>query len=138
MSDRRQQWKIALSLAALVTVSAGTGAVLGHRIARQQIDARNDPENWNDYVSREFERLIRPSPEQRPKVKSHLDNAVRQLQAIRIETVQRSTNVIWRLVADVERELTPEQRKAFEALKPQPSDLNLDVLNVTPADAPEP
>ena len=28
MSDRRQQWKIALSLAALVAVSAGTGAVL--------------------------------------------------------------------------------------------------------------
>lgn len=134
----RQHSKIAISLAALIAVSAGTGALVGHRIARQQIDARNNPENWNDHVSREFERLIQPTPEQRPKVKGHLDEAVRDLQSIRLETIQRSTNVIWRLVANVERELTPEQRKAFEALKPQPSDLNLDVLNVTPAPNPTP
>ncbi len=138
MSLWRQHSKIAVSLAALIAVSAGTGALLGHRIARQQIDARNNPENWNDHVSREFERLIQPTPEQRPKVKGHLDEAVRDLQSIRLDTIQRSTNVIWRLVANVERELTPEQRKAFEALKPQPSDLNLDVLNVTPAPNPTP
>jgi len=138
MNLPRQHSKIAVSLAALIAVSAGTGALVGHRIARQQIDARNNPENWNDYVSREFERLIQPTPEQRPKVKGHLDEAVRDLQSIRLDTIQRSTNVIWRLVANVERELTPEQRKAFEALKPQPSDLNLDVLNVTPAPNPTP
>jgi len=57
---------------------------------------------------------------------------VRELQAIRLETVAHSTNVIWRLVAEIEQELTPEQRRAFEATKPTPSDLTLDVLKVKP------
>lgn len=138
MSNPRQRWKIAVSLVALVAVSAGTGAVLGHHIARRQIDARNNPENWNDDVRREFERLIRPTPDQRPKVEGHLARAVRELQAIRLDTIRRSTNVIWQLVGDVERELTAEQRKAFETLKPRPSDLSLDVLNVTPMTDPGP
>lgn len=55
---------------------------------------------------------------------------MRELQAIRLETVAHSTNVIWRLVAEIEQELTPEQRRAFEATKPTPSDLTLDVLKV--------
>jgi hypothetical protein len=57
---------------------------------------------------------------------------VRELQTIRLETIARSTNVIARLVAEVDRELTPEQRQAFEAMKPKPGDLTLDVLKVNP------
>ncbi len=138
MSNPRQHWKIAVSLAVLVLVSTSVGAVIGHHVARRQIDARNNPENWNEYVGREFDRLIQPTPEQQPKFAAYLDDAVRELQAIRRDTIQRSTNVIWRLVAKVEHELTPEQQRAFEALKPQPSDLNLDVLNVTPSAEPKP
>lgn len=138
MSNLRQHWKVAVSLAALVVVSASAGGVIGHRIARRQIDARNNPENWNEYVGREFDRLIQPTPAQRPKFAAYLDDAVRELQAIRRDTIERSTNVIWRLVAEVERELTPEQRRAFAALKPRPADLNLDVLNVTPSADPKP
>jgi hypothetical protein len=52
------------------------------------------------------------------------------LQAIRLDTIARSTNVIWRLVSEVERELTPGQRQAFEAMKPRPADLTLDVLKL--------
>jgi hypothetical protein len=40
--------------------------------------------------------------------------------------------VIWRLIADVEKELTPEQLKAFEQMKPRPADLTLDLLRVEP------
>ena len=36
------------------------------------------------------------------------------------------------LVAQVEKELTPAQRDAFEAMKPKPADLTLDVLKVKP------
>ena len=47
--------------------------------------------------------------------------------------IARSTNVIWRLIAEVERELTREQRRAFEVMKPKPAEVTLDVLDLPPA-----
>jgi hypothetical protein len=127
-----RHWGILFGLIGLVLVSGLTGALIGRRVARHQLDARNDPANWNVHVAREFDRLVKPTPEQQPKLEAHLDKAVRELQAIRLETVTRSTNVIWRLVSEIEQELTPEQRRAFEAMKPTPSQLTLDVLKVKP------
>jgi capsid protein len=127
-----RHWKIALCLTALVIVSGLVGALVGHHFARRQLEARNDPGNWNEHVSRTFDRIVKPDPEQEAQIQVHLDQAVRELQAIRLETIARSTNVIWRLVAEVEKELTPEQRKAFETMKPKPADLTLDVLKVKP------
>jgi hypothetical protein len=130
-----RHWKIILCLAAIVGVSALAGWLVGHRSARQQLEKRNDLESWNVHVGQVFERMVKPSPEQGAKIQAHLDRAVRELQTIRSDTIARSTNVIWRLVAEVEAELTPEQRKAFEAMKPKPGELTLDVLKVkSPAD----
>jgi len=125
-------WKIALCLAALVVVSGLVGALVGHRVARRQLEARNDPVSWNEHVSRTFDRIVRPDPEQAGRIQAHLDRAVQELQAIRMETIARSTNVIWHLVGEVEKELTPDQRKAFDTMKPKPADLTLDVLKVKP------
>jgi hypothetical protein len=125
-------WKVTLGLLALVLLSGLAGALMGHRVARDRIEARNNPENWNVHVARDFERVVKPTPEQDARIGAHLDKAVRELQAIRRDTIARSTNVIWQLVAEVEQELTPEQRKAFEVLKPKPADLTLDVLKVSP------
>jgi hypothetical protein len=125
-------WKIVAYLAGLVLASGLTGGLIGHGVARRQIDARNDPANWNEHVAHQFDRLVKPTREQEIKVQAHLDDAVRQLQTIRSETIARSTNVIWHLVDKVERELTPEQRRAFQAMKPKSSELTLDVLKVGP------
>jgi capsid protein len=127
-----RHWKIALCLLAIVVISGFAGGLIGHRAARRQIEKRNDPESWNEHVARVFERTVKPTPEQGAKIQAHLDKAVRELQSIRLETIARSTNVIGRLVADVDRELTPEQRQAFEAMKPKQGDLTLDVLKVNP------
>jgi hypothetical protein len=125
-------WKIITGLTALILASSLVGGLIGHGCARRQFEARNDPSNWNEHVSREFDRVVKPSPDQGTRIQVHLDKAVRELQAIRLETIARSTNVIWRLVADVDQELTPAQRQAFEVMKPKPSDLTLDVLKVKP------
>ena len=127
-------WKIALCLTALVIVSCLVGVLVGHHVARRRLEARNDPGNWNEHVARTFDRIVKPDPAQAGHIQVHLDQAVRELQAIRLDTITRSTNVIWRLVAEVEQELTPEQRIAFETMKPKPADLTLDVLKVKPLD----
>ncbi len=125
--------KVLLLLAALVVVSALAGFLVGHRTARKQIEIRNDPGSWNEHVAREFDRIVKPSSEQAVKIQGSLDAAVRELQQIRLETIARSTNVIWRLIADVEKELSPEQLQAFQQMKPAPTDLTLDLLEVKPA-----
>lgn len=126
-----RHWKIVLSLAAVIIGSGFTGSLMGHAMARRQFNERNDLSNWNEHVSREFDRVVKPTPDQAGRIQAHLDQAVRELEGIRSETITRTTNVIWRLVAEVDQELTPEQRKAFETMKPQPADLTLDVLKVT-------
>lgn len=127
-----RSWKIGLCLLGIIVATSLSGGLIGHRLARRQLEARNNPETWNEHVAREFDRIVKPTPDQGPRIQSHLDQAVRELQAIRLDTIARSTNVIWRLVAEVERELTPAQRVAFERMKPKPAELSLDVLNLSP------
>ena len=63
--------------------------------------------------------------------KIDLDAAVEELQEVRAETIRRSAAVVTRLVNQVDQELIPEQRLAFERMKPKPSDLsNLNLLHV--------
>ncbi len=125
-----RHWKIVCGLAAVIAGSGLAGGLVGHGLARRQFEARINPANWNEHITHEFDRVVQPTPEQAAKIQHHLDAAVRELQAIRLDTIGRSTNVIWRLVAEVEQELTPEQRKAFSTMKPKPADLTLDVLKV--------
>jgi Zn-dependent oligopeptidase len=127
-----EHWKIILGLTAVILASGLSGSLLGHGLARRQFNTRNDPASWNEHVSSEFDRVVKPTPEQATKIQAHLEKAVRQLQVIRMETIGRSTNVIWQLVAEVEQELTPEQREAFEVMKPKASDMTIDLLNVKP------
>lgn len=118
-------------LGALMMISGLAGAFVGHRFARVELEHRNNPDNWNENVMRTFERTVNPTPEQREKIQACLDSAVDELKGIRADTIARSTNVIWRLVGQVEKELTPDQRRAFEEMKPNQSDLTtLEMLNV--------
>jgi predicted Holliday junction resolvase-like endonuclease len=130
---RGRTLKIAACLVALVVVSGLAGALMGRRLARVELERRDNPETWNEAAMRTFERTVRPTPEQRQKIQACLEGAIGELKTIRSDTIARSTNVIWRLVAQVEKELTPEQRKAFEQMKPKQSDLtSLELLQVEP------
>jgi len=128
----RRRLAVLACLIGIALASGLAGGLLGHRVARRQLEDRNNPQNWNEHVASEFDRVVKPNPEQGARIQAHLDRAVQELQIIRLETIARSTNVIGRLVVEVDQELTPEQRKSFEAMKPKPGELTLDVLNVGP------
>ena len=130
---RSSQWRILGCLLALVLASSLAGVLMGRRMARAEQRRQDNPETWNESALRTFDRTVRPTPEQRQKIQAHLARAVTELKAVRADTLARSTNIIWQLVGQVEQELTPEQRQAFEQMKPKPSELTtLDVLQVEP------
>jgi predicted Holliday junction resolvase-like endonuclease len=119
------------SLLALVCVSVLTGGLIGRRYARMEFERRSDPSHWNETAMRDLDRALKPTPEQRQKIQDHIDGAVEELKSVRAETIRQSTEIIVRLVGQVDKELTPEQRVAFQRFKPTQSDLsNLNFLNV--------
>jgi len=129
--NRRGVWKTVTCLVGLALVSAALGGLLGRRLARSEFAHRSDPSHWNETAMRNLERTLKPTPEQQRKIQDYLDSAVAELTAIRAETIHRSAAIVIRLVDQVDKELTPEQRTAFERIKPKPSDLsNLNLLNV--------
>ncbi|HOW68888.1 MAG TPA: hypothetical protein P5186_15325 [Candidatus Paceibacterota bacterium] len=129
--NRSILWKIGVGLFVLALVCGLAGGLLGFRLARAQWEQRNNPDHWNEEAMRTFDRTVNPTPEQRQVIGAYLDAAVEELKNIRADTIARSTNVIWRLVDQVERELTPEQREAFDKMKPKQEELrNLDLLDV--------
>ena len=118
-------------LIALVLVSGLTGGLLGRRYARTEFERRSDPSHWNESVMRDLERTLKPTPQQQQNIQGHIDAAVEELKTVRAETIGRSATIVTRLVGQVDKELTPEQRVAFERFKPKPSDLSdLKLLNV--------
>lgn len=131
--NRRNAWKVAACLIALVLVSGLLGGLLGRRVARLEFQRRSDPRHWNQTVVHDLERALKPTPEQRAKIQAHIDAAVEELDAVRGETVRRSATIVGRLIEQVDRELTPQQRPAFDRMKPKPSELSsLHLLNVEP------
>ncbi len=129
-------WRVLACLLALAVLSFSAGLLFGHRCARRQFEARRDLVGWNQHVTREFDALVRPDRAQAVRIQALLDRAVRELQAIRKDTITRSTEVIQRLCDAVDQELTPEQRRAFATMKPKPGELTLDVLKVEGKPAP--
>jgi len=129
----RDSWKMVICLVALVLVSGLAGAIAGRRYAQIEFQGRSDPSHWNETAMRDFEKAVKPTPEQRRIIQNDLDVAVEELKAVRADTIRRSTAIVMRLVGQVDEVLTPEQRVGFERFKPKESDLmDLNVLNVEP------
>ncbi|MEI7730963.1 MAG: hypothetical protein WCO56_15415 [Verrucomicrobiota bacterium] len=130
-------WKVTGALAALILLSVVVGVFLGIRLARLKQAQASNPARWNETVMKSLDQKLKPTPEQRRQFQTDIDTAVDELKRIREETIQRSTKVIGKLVADVDQRLTPEQKAAFESMKPKAQDLNsLDVLKVEPRKKP--
>ena len=131
--DRLRTLKIAACLLVLILASGLAGALIGRRLTRIDLERRADPKSWNEAAMRTFDRTVHPTEAQRPELQAILDAAVEELKAVRADTIERSKKVILRLVDEIERRLTPEQKAAFEAMKPKPGELDsLEVLDVDP------
>lgn len=132
MTMLNTRWKIILTLVAVVLISGLAGGVIGTRLTYARIHRHNTPQTWNESVMRALQHRLRLTPEQTQKVQARMDARVDELTALREETVAKANGIIEQLVADVDREITPEQKVEFEKLKKQREQTTLDTLKVQP------
>jgi hypothetical protein len=123
--------KIILTLSATVVVSLLIGGDIGAHWAAAKIRRQGNPTAWNQSIMKIMQRHLKLTPDQERKVQGHLDDRVTELIGLREETVHRTDAVIEHLIAEVNEELTPQQRVEFAKLAAKRNQTNLDMLKVT-------
>ena len=115
---RKSKTKAVLLILFLVLVSMGTGFFFGVAISSDIAKKKDNPVFWKKAVRKQLDK-VHPTVEQRKKFEARTDLAVNELLAIRKDAIGKVWDVVERAVADVEKEMTPEQREKFKALKPK-------------------
>jgi len=128
----KTKWKITASLVALVLVSMLVGAFLGARYAERAIRKRHTPEAWNQMAMRALQHRLKLTPAQNETMQRILEGGVEEMKGIRLETIAKTDAVVERLLVDLEKEITLEQRAEFEKLRRQRGSATLDMLKVEP------
>ena len=126
------RWKITLILVAIVIVSVVAGGFAGFQWAKAISRKRSNPEAWNVQAMRSLEKGLHPTPEQKARMQTILDKGVEEFREIRIETIAKSNVVLERMITEVDKELTPEQRVEFDKFRAKRVEANLDMLKVEP------
>lgn len=128
----KPKWKITLVLLGIVLVSFVAGGLLGATLTKRALKRRHAPEMWNQTVMRILEQHLKLTPEQTEKVQAIIDNGVDEMKGIRLDTIARTDAVVEKMIAQVEKELTPEQDAELQKLKQQRSATTIDILKVEP------
>ncbi len=115
---RKSRTKAVLLILFLVLVSMGTGFFFGVAVSSAIAKKKDNPVFWKQTVRKQLDKL-HPTVEQRKKFESRTDQAVQELLAIRKDAIGSVWEVVERAVIDIEKEMTPEQREKFKALKPK-------------------
>lgn len=115
---RSRRIKIGLLLSLLVMVSVAVGFFIGIVLASTINKKKEQPAFWKQAATKQLEKL-HPTDAQRKKFEARTDSAVQELTALRGEGISRIWDIVNRATADIDKELTPEQREIFEKIKPR-------------------
>ncbi len=127
-----RHWKIVVVLLGIVLLSGYVGARFGYQKAKRDFREKRNPEQWNERAMKSLDKDLKLTPEQHQKIQKLIDESVDELKVVREETVAKSKEVVQKLVADVDNELTAEQKEKFSNMKPKDSELTIDILKVEP------
>ncbi len=125
-------WKIVLVLLAITLLSAYGGGIVGYRVAKEKARRRSNPEAWNVTAMRVLEDRLKLTPPQIEKVQAVMDANVVDLVATREETMTKTNAILERMVAQIERELTPVQVAELLKLRAERKPVPLEMLYVEP------
>lgn len=117
MFSRRS--KAGCLISVLIVVSVGLGFVLGILVSKGIQKKKEDPVFWKQAAMKQLEKL-HPDAAQREKFEKHTDQAVSELATLRQEGIQHVWEIVSRAVTGIQQDLTPEQKDAFEKIRPKP------------------
>ncbi len=130
------RWKITSLLLAIVVASGLAGGFVGFEWAKSIVRKRSNPEAWNVSAMRTIDRRLKLTPQQKTAVQAHLDRGVVELKQLRIETMMQTAPVLDRMLAGMEKEMSPEQMPEFAKLKKERGMPTVDMLKVEPRQKP--
>ena len=131
-----RHWKIILALLAIGLLRGYGGGIVGYRIAKEKARRRSNPEAWNVTAMRVLEDRLKLTPPQIGKVQAVMDANVVDLVATREETIVKTNAILERMVAQVEKELTPVQAAELLKLRSERKAVPLEMLYVEPRKQP--
>lgn len=102
----------------LVVVSVGVGFFLGVIVHSAVVKKKEDPKFWREAALKHLSK-IHPTEAQQKVLERHVDVAVKDLTELRKEAIKDIWQIVDTAVAAIDKELTPEQRIAFEKIKPK-------------------
>ncbi len=113
----RTQAGCLVTLLALVCLSAGF--ILGIAAHQAWKKKTEDPAFMRWAALKHLEKL-KLSPEQRPAIEAKVDAAVKELTDFRQSALKQIWGILDRTSDSLREDLTPEQQKAWETLRPKP------------------
>lgn len=105
----------------LVVVSVGVGFFLGVIVHSAVVKKKEDPKFWREAALKHLAK-IHPTEAQQTVLEQHVDVAVKELTELRKEAIKDIWLIVDRAVASIDKELTAEQRIAFDKIKPRDKD----------------
>ena len=129
-------WKIIVALVMIALLSGYGGGIVGYRVAKEKARRRSNPEAWNVTAMRVLEDRLKLTPAQVGKVQAVMDANVVDLVATREETMVKTNVILERMVAQIEKELTPEQAAELLKLRSERKAAPLEMLYVEPRKQP--
>jgi hypothetical protein len=123
-------WKIILTFVGIILLSFTAGYLAGSGTTRQAIERRFDPEQWNTYAMKVLDQRLHLQDSQRQAIQQAINHAVRDMKAVREETVRETRQIVKNLLDEIGSELTPEQQALAESLAPTEEELTIDLLKV--------
>jgi hypothetical protein len=118
MIFRRPKLKILFLLSLLVLVSATAGFFVGIVLSSVINKKKDDPEFWKQSAMKQLTKL-KPTEAQQKIFEARADASVQELIEIRKQGIRDVWDVIERTLADVDKELTPEQREMLIKIRPK-------------------
>ena len=118
MIFRRPKLKILFLLSLLVLVSATAGFFVGIVLSSVISKKKDDPKFWKQSAMKQLAKL-KPTEAQQKIFEARADASVQELIDIRKQGIRDVWDVIERTLADVDKELSPEQRETLIKIRPK-------------------
>lgn len=125
-------WKVIATLVAIVLVSFALGFIAGTETKQVEMNRRFDPAHWNVYAMNTLRKKLDLTPAQEERIQGVIDRAVAEMKVVHQDTIKRTARIVDQMLADVGRELTPDQRRIAETLSPSADEVTIDLLKVGP------